>query len=506
MKILHLENDPRDAMLVRELVETEFPGCVITNADSRERFIAGLAPGADHDLILADFSLPGFDGFAALALAREHAPGVPFVFLSGSVGEERAIAALRGGAYDYVLKDNMTQLPVVVRHALDNFERRRKTETNQRRLIELAGIIKRAAGAIIVSDMAGRITLWNDGAARLYGVTEAEVKGRTAEEIFPSRELARVRDAREATLEAGEFRKELSVTTRDGRDIVIEVHMSLVRDTSGQPTARLTIATDITEKKRQEEQVLRAQRVEILGMLAAGIAHDFNNVLMPVGMVASLLRRSITNPADVQMLDILENSAKRGAGLVRQILGFARGVGGDVQLTQIEHIIRDVGEIIRASFPKSIVLVLEAGSDLRPIQADPTQIQQILLNLAVNARDAMLPLGGLLTIGAENRVLDASAAGALEGSRPKEYLVLEVADTGSGVTPDVLARMWEPFFTTKDEGKGTGLGLSTVRGIAAAHGGFVTVDTRVGLGTTFRVFLPAAIGSGLPGRPIGDES
>jgi PAS domain S-box-containing protein len=354
--------------------------------------------------------------------------------------------------------------------------------------------------------MAGRITLWNDGAARLYGVTEAEVKGRTAEEIFPSRELARVRDAREATLEAGEFRKELSVTTRDGRDIVIEVHMSLVRDTSGQPTARLTIATDITEKKRQEEQVLRAQRVEILGMLAAGIAHDFNNVLMPVGMVASLLRRSITNPADVQMLDILENSAKRGAGLVRQILGFARGVGGDVQLTQIEHIIRDVGEIIRASFPKSIVLVLEAGSDLRPIQADPTQIQQILLNLAVNARDAMLPLGGLLTIGAENRVLDASAAGALEGSRPKEYLVLEVADTGSGVTPDVLARMWEPFFTTKDEGKGTGLGLSTVRGIAAAHGGFVTVDTRVGLGTTFRVFLPAAIGSGLPGRPIGDES
>jgi signal transduction histidine kinase len=222
-------------------------------------------------------------------------------------------------------------------------------------------------------------------------------------------------------------------------------------------------------------------------------------------MVASLLRRNTTDPGDVQMLEILEKSVKRGAGLVRQILGFARGVSGDVQLTRIEHILRDVGEIIQASFPKSIVLVLNPGAGLRPVQANPTQIQQILLNLAVNARDAMLPQGGTLTIGAENRVLDESAAGTLEGPRPGEYIVLEVSDTGSGMSPKVLARMWDPFFTTKGEGKGTGLGLSTVRGIAAAHGGFVTVDTVVGRGTAFHVFLPAAIDSDLPGRPAGDE-
>jgi PAS domain S-box-containing protein len=492
MKILHIEDDPNDAELVRDIVEREFPGCVITHVDTLERLLAGLAPGTAPDLILADFSLQGFDGLAALELVRRHAPHIPFVFVSGSIGEERAISALRGGAYDYVLKDNPARLPVVIRHALNDFAQRLTTESNQRQLLELAGIIKRAAGAIVVSDMAGRITLWNDGAARLYGVPEAEVLGRRAEDIFPNTEMARVRDAREATMDGGEWRRELSVTTRDGRDIVIDVHMSLVRDSYGRPTARLISATEITEKKRLEEQVLRAQRVETLGTLAAGIAHDFNNVLTPVDMVASLLRRRVTDPRDVQMLDILEKSAARGAGLVRQILGFARGASGGLQLTQVSHLLRDVAEIIQASFPKSITLVQEVSPGLWPIQANPTQIHQVLLNLAVNARDAMLPKGGTLALGAENRVLDAAAAQTLEGARPGEYIVLRVADTGTGMSPEVLSRMWEPFFTTKDEGKGTGLGLSTVRGIAAAQGGFVAVETRVGAGSTFRIFLPAA--------------
>ena len=492
MRILHLEDDPNDAELVRAIVSSEFPDCSITHVDSRERFLARLAPGLEPDLILADFSLPGFNGLAALELAQRHAPLVPFVFVSGSIGEERAIAALRGGAYDYVLKDNPARLPVVIRHALDDSERRRLTEASQRQLLELAGIIKRAAGAIVVSDMAGRITLWNDGAARLYGVTEAEVMGRTAEDIFPSTEVEQVRDAREATLDGGEWRRELSVTTRDGRDIVIDVHMSLVRDSSGRPTARLTIATDITERKKLEEQVLRAQRVETLGMLAAGIAHDFNNVLTPVDMVASLLRMRVTDPRDVQMLDILEKSAQRGAGLVRQILGFARGASGGSQLTQVGHLLRDVGEIVQASFPKSITLVREVNPDLWTTHANPTQIHQVLLNLAVNARDAMMPKGGTLTIGAENRVLDVPTARALEGARPGEFIILRVSDTGTGMSPEVLSLMWEPFFTTKGEGKGTGLGLSTVRGIAAAHGGFVAVETQVGSGSTFRIFLPAS--------------
>lgn len=496
MRILHLEDDPRDAALVRELIMMEFPDCTIDHVDNEQRFVSRLISGVAPDLILADFALPGFDGIAALKLARKHAPDTPFVFLSGSIGEEKAISAIRGGAYDYVFKDNPARLPVVVRHALEDFNRRQATEANQRRLLELADIIKRAAGAIVVSDMAGRITLWNDGAARLYGVTEAETLGRTAEEIFPNREMARVRNARDATLEEGEWREELNVTTRDGRELIVDVHMSLVRDASGRPTARLTLANDITEKKKLEEQVLRAQRIETLGMLAAGIAHDFNNVLMPVDMAASLLRMHVTLPEDLEMLNILEKCVKRGTGLIRQILDFARGASGDAQLTQIEGQLADAGEIVRASFPKSIVLVQRSHRHLWPVRINPTQVHQILLNLAINARDAMLPAGGTLLIGAENRILDDSEARALEGARPGRYLVLEVADSGTGMTPEVLARMWEPFFTTKGEGKGTGLGLSTVRGIAATHGGFVTVDTTVGRGTSFHVFLPAAKANG----------
>jgi two-component system cell cycle sensor histidine kinase/response regulator CckA len=491
MKILHLEDDLVDADLIHEVLAAEFSECSITVVQSRAPFLACLAADPAPDLIISDFSLPAFDGLSALELVREHAPGIPFVFLSGSIGEERAIAAVRAGAYDYVFKDNMARLAGVVRRALDDFALRRHRKDDERRLLELAGIIERASEALVIADMAGRITLWNDGAARLYGIRAADAMGRLSEEVFLPEALAHVRAAREATLETGEWQRELNISTRDGRNIVIDFRMTLVRDATGRPTARLTIATDITEKKKLEEQFLRAQRLESLGLLAAGIAHDLNNILAPVLMSAPLLRPHATAAADHRVLDILEKSAERGSALVRQILGFAHGASGGLRLTQVKHLLNDINDVIQASFPKSIVLDSHIPAELWPIQANPTQIHQILLNLAVNARDAMLPRGGTLTLRAENLVLTERDARAIEGAHPGAFLVLDVGDTGAGMTPEVLARIWDPFFTTKGEGKGTGLGLSTVRGIAAAHGGFVTVDTRVGRGTTFRVFLPA---------------
>jgi PAS domain S-box-containing protein len=488
MKILHVEDNLTDAKLVAEILAAEFPGCIITVVQSREPFLAGLTTDFPPDIILSDFTMPTFDGITALDLAREWAPDIPFIFLSGSIGEERAIAAIRAGAYDYVLKDNMARLAVVISRALEDFAQRRQRKENKRRLLELAGVIERASEAIVVSDMAGRVTLWNQGAERLYGIQAADALGRHSEEILSHSELIHVRAAREATLETGEWQRELGITTRDGRDLVIDLRMTLVRDEAGRPSARLSIATDITEKKKLEEQFLRAQRVESLGMLAAGIAHDLNNVLAPVGMVAALLRPSLTEPSEIRMLDVLQKSAERGADLVRQIVGFARGAGGDFRVTQIRPILRDIIDVIQMSFPKSITLAEHVSGDLWSVRANPSQVHQILLNLAVNARDAMLPGGGTLRLHAENRLLAAGDVGAIEGARPGEFLVITVGDTGTGMAPEVLARIWEPFFTTK--GKGTGIGLSTVRGIAASHGGFITVDTRIGHGTTFRVFLP----------------
>jgi PAS domain S-box-containing protein len=491
MTILHLEDNSTDAESARKILVEEFPGCIINRVETQESFLASLSSAAAPDLILSGFSVRGFGGLTALALARGRAPGIPFVFLSGSIGEETAIAAVRAGAYDYVLKDSIVRLAVVVRRALEDFGRRRLREQDERRLLELAGIIERCTEAIVVTDMAGRITLWNAGAARLYGIPPADAVGRLSEEVLSHTELAYASMARETSLEAGEWQRELPITTRDGRNIVVDVRVTLVRDVAGRPNARFTIATDITEKKILKEQFLRAQRAEILGMLAAGIAHDFNNILTPMDMVVGLLRQRATDPDDIELVDIFEQSIRRGVGLVRQILDFSRGSGGGLQVTKVEQLLRDVGDFVRASFPKTIVLDQPEPRNLWPVLANPTQIHQVLLNLIVNARDAMLPLGGTLLIRAENRVLDEPAALALEGSRPGEFLVLEVAATGAGMAPEVLTRIWEPFFTTKSEDKGTGLGLSTVKGIVAAHGGFAIVKTQVGRGTAFEIFLPA---------------
>ncbi|MDB6168834.1 MAG: hybrid sensor histidine kinase/response regulator [Verrucomicrobia bacterium] len=503
MRILHLEDNPLDAELVHNALSAEFAECVVTVVVTRKDFAAQLAADPP-DLILSDFSLPGFSGLEALALAREGYCHIPFVFVSGTIGEERAIAAVRAGAYDYVLKDSLARLPVVIRRVLEDSDRRRLREKDVCRIRELIGVIEHAAEAIVVSDMSSRITLWNDGAVRLYGIPAAEAVGRTSEEVFPAGQLGELQDARAITLEKDHWRRELGIVTHDGRHIVVDLHMTLVRDAQGRPTARLTIATDVTEKKKLEEKFLRAQRVEGLGLLAAGIAHDFNNILAPMVMAFPLLRQRAHHPADLRLLEILEKNTERGASLVRQILGFARGAAGDFQLTQVRHLLRDVGEVIEASFPKSIVLDEQVPDALWPIHANPTQIHQILLNLAVNARDAMMPRGGTLRLRAENRTLVEPAA--LEGARPGEFLILEVSDTGTGMAPEVIARIWEPFFTTKAEDKGTGLGLSTVRGIAAAHGGFVTVESRVGYGSCFRVFLPAVKPAGHASAPVAEPA
>ena len=499
MKVLHLEDNAGDAALVHAMLAAEFPGCAVAGARSRGEFLARLGEAPAPDLVLSDFSLPAFDGLAALALAGERLPDVPFIFVSGSIGEERAIRAVRGGAYDYVLKDNLARLPMVVQRALAEFALRRHRREDERRLLELAGIIERATEAIVVSDMAGRITLWNDGAARLYGIRAADAVGRPAADLLAHDAFAHAHAARDAAFETGEWQQEAGIATADGRNLVVDIRMTLVRDDAGRPSARLSIATDITEKKKLEGQFLRAQRLESLGMLAAGIAHDLNNVLTPVLMSATLLRQRATAVEDLRVLDILEQSAERGSALVRQILGFAHGTGGGFRPVQVKHLLRDVCHIVEATFPKSIALDEQVPGDLWPIQANPTQVHQILLNLAVNARDAMAPRGGTLRLRAENVRLAEREAQAVVGAKPGAFLVLEVGDTGTGIPPGVLARIWEPFFTTKGEGKGTGLGLATVRGIAAAHGGFVTVETCVGQGTTFRVFLPA------DGQP-GDEA
>ncbi len=351
-------------------------------------------------------------------------------------------------------------------------------------------ILSKSHEGIVIVNFSGEIAFWNRGAEEIFGWTAADALGRAPEKLLGMEDLEALAAVRTAVDGKGFWNGEIRMKDRKGHILIVETHTTLVRDEAGRPQARLNFLADITEKKLFEEKFLHAQRLDTIGMLAAGIAHDLNNVLAPIMFAAPLLRESLSAPRDLKILDTVNRSAARGAGLVKQILGFAHSTASELQTTQVKYVARDIIGVITETFPKSIDLQQKIPSDLWPVMGNATQIHQVLLNLCVNARDAM-PQGGTLCITAANRRLNAAEATKIPGARPGPWLVFEVGDTGTGITPDVLERIWTPFFTTKGTGKGTGLGLSTVRGIVANHKGLVELDTVVGRGTTFRVFLPA---------------
>jgi PAS domain S-box-containing protein len=321
-------------------------------------------------------------------------------------------------------------------------------------------------------------------------VADATEKLENLARYYPPEAWRTVHAAMQATIAHGKsFDLESPFITAKGRQLWVRVQGSIVME-DGKPINLRGTLQDITEKKQLEEKFLHAQRLEGIGMLAAGISHDLNNVLAPIMMAAPMLRPRLSNPRDSKMLDHIEQSVARGAGLVKQILGFVHTTVGEFQSIQVKHIARDIVSVITGTFPKSIQFKHAVSTNLWPVLGNATQIHQVLLNLCVNARDAM-PLGGTLSLKVANQRLDAVEAAAIPGAQPGAWLMLEVGDTGMGIPPEIMEQIWTPFFTTKGVGKGTGLGLSTVRSIVASHHGFIALDTQVGRGSTFRVYLPA---------------
>ena len=362
---------------------------------------------------------------------------------------------------------------------------------------EQAALLDKANDAIIVRDLEYRIRFWNKGAERIYGWTAAEAIGHRSNELLYHDDTEFQRCAA-LVLAEGVWSGELRQRRKDGREIVVDVSLTLVLDESGNPVSVLAINTDITVRKHQEAQFLRAQRMESVGTLAGGIAHDLNNVLAPILMSIELLRIKFADPDADKLLDAMESSAQRGAQMIRQVLAFSRGrVEGERIPIQPERIVGEVGLIIQDTFSKSIRLEHCVVGEPWPVVADPTQLHQILLNLCVNARDAM-PGGGRLSIRIENRMLNLSAAMFNAEARPGPYVIISVSDTGTGIPHGIREKIFEPFFTTKSIGKGTGLGLSTVLALVRGHGGFIELQSEPGVGSTFQIFLPAS-SARLPG-------
>lgn len=360
---------------------------------------------------------------------------------------------------------------------------------NEERLVEQAALLDQTNDAIIVRDLAGHVLFWNRGAEQMYGWSREEVLGKTIPELFYDTN-AEFAEVNKQTLAHGGWTGELRHLTKNRTRLTVEVRATLVRDADGNPKSVLAINNDITEKKKLEAQYLRVQRMESIGTLAGGIAHDLNNILAPIMMSIEMLKEMFDKPQARDILATIEVSAQRGADIVRQLLSFARGVEGERVAVQLKPLLKDLRRIISDTFPKDIRLQFSLPGDAWAILGDPTQIYQVLLNLCVNARDAMQD-GGNLTITVENCLLDEHYAGMSMEAKAGHFVKIAVVDNGAGMPAEVVDKIFEPFFTTKDVNKGTGLGLSTVMAIVKSHEGFLNVYSEPGVGSTFMVYLPA---------------
>jgi PAS domain S-box-containing protein len=357
---------------------------------------------------------------------------------------------------------------------------------------EQADLLDIAPDAIFVHNLDYQILFWNKGAERLYGWQTAAAIGQDSRQLVDEDSLERFEEVMDVVLTTGTWQGELAKITATGEPITVISRRALLRDPSGNPKSILTVETDITEKKQLESQFFRAQRLESLGTLASGIAHDLNNILTPIlGIVEILPLQFPDIDARTQnLLQILEDSTRRGADLVKQILSFTRGVEGKPTYIQIHHLLKEIQRITQQTFPKNIEIVFDYSKHLWTIEADSTLIHQVLMNLCVNSRDAM-PSGGTLKVSTENFNIDENYARIHLDAKPGKYIMVSIVDTGIGMDAATIDRIFDPFFTTKDIGKGTGLGLSTAMGIIKSHSGFINVYSEIGKGSCFKVYLPA---------------
>ncbi len=367
---------------------------------------------------------------------------------------------------------------------LRDITERKRAEARFRRLVDSN------AQGVMFWTMKGEITGANDSFLRLIGYSREDLeKGLLSwEKISPPEWADRDLQTFDTIRQTGvcvPYEREFS--RKDGSRVPVLVAAATFEDN---PEEGFTFAVDLTDRKKLEQQFLRAQRMESIGVLAGGIAHDLNNVLSPIMMSLAVLEMKHTDKDSQELLNMLSTSAQRGADMVRQVLSFARGVEGRRMDVQLKHLVRELVKIANDTFPKNIEVEADLPAELDTVLGDPTQLHQVLLNLCVNARDAM-PEGGRLALTLEEVLLDAHYAALNPEAQPGPYLRLDVADTGGGIPPEVIDQIFDPFFTTKAPGKGTGLGLSTTLGIVKSHGGFIRAYSEVGQGTKFSVYLPA---------------
>ena len=365
-------------------------------------------------------------------------------------------------------------------------------QRSEERTLEQANLLDSAHDAIEVIDLKNRITYLNKGAERLYGWTVEDAMDKNVDSLLckDDKELSKFADAKKSVMEKGEWIGELCRTTKGGKDIVVESSWSLIMDYNEKPKSILIIDTNITDKRRLESQFLRAQRLESIGTLAGGIAHDLNNVMTPITLSLELLKERCPDDQSQRFITMIERNAQRGTDLIKRVVSFAKGNEGEHKIIRVSDVISEIKRIVRETFRRDIDINVDMPGDLWAVSGDATQLGQVLMNLCVNSQDSM-PNGGSLNIRADNILIDDNNRCMNIDAHNGQYVVITVSDTGTGISPEVIDRIFDPFFTTKGHGKGTGLGLSITMSIIKNHKGFIDVESQVGKGTTFKIFLPA---------------
>jgi signal transduction histidine kinase/DNA-binding response OmpR family regulator len=499
LRVLHVEDSESDfAMIMRVLGKAGYD-VQGERVEDAAQMRGALARGT-WDIVIADYNLPQFDAFAALAILREVDGDLPFIVLSGSIGEDLAVELMRFGAHDYVLKDRIARLVPAIQRELREAESRRERRRAEARVhdreswlalaTEVAGL-----GMFDHYPATGEI-IWSETAMRHFGLLPGIEVDRDAllQLVHPDdRErvghlVLKAFDPQSGGDYSAEYR---AIGLSDRIERYLSVRGRVYFDSRGRPVRFVGVTSDLTARKQLEDQFRQAQKLESLGRLAGGVAHDFNNLLTVINGYSQMTLDTLSaeHPLREGLEEILK-AGMRAIFLTRQLLAFSRRRPIKTETIIINDLLADLRKMLERLVGEDVELVFNSHPAAGAIRADAGHLEQVVMNLIVNARDAM-PHGGKVFIETGRFVVDEAVSESPIDVAPGQYAALTVRDTGHGMPPEVKARLFEPFFTTKEEGKGTGLGLSTVYGIVKQCGGSISVESDVGRGTTFRIFFPA---------------